>query len=115
MIKRLITGAILLLVLVPLMIIDVLLPVFHVVALVFTIIGAHEMIKLYSHQKKYHLGVKIIIYISTILTFIGGTTLLSATIFDNSVYSLISVSSLLVSVSMQLSLLVFCIVAKKMG
>lgn len=107
MIKRLITGAILLLVLVPLMIIDVLLPIFQAAAFVFTIIGAFEMIKLYEHQKKYHLGVKIVVYLSTILTFIGGTSLLSATILDNSIYSLICISSLLVSVSMQLSLLVF--------
>lgn len=107
MIKRLITGAILLSVLVPLVIIEQLLPAFQAVAFVFVILGAREMIKLYEHHKKYHFGVKLVIYIATVLTFIGGSTLLSSVIYGNPLYNLISISSFLVALSMQLSLLVF--------
>ena len=107
MIKRLITGVVLLVVLIPLVIIDVLFPAFQAVALIFSVIGAHEMIKLYQHQKKYHQGVKIVIYLATILTFVAGTSLLGVILYDNPIYTLIGVSSILVSVSLQLSLLVF--------
>ena len=107
MIKRIITGTILLLVLVPLVVIDILLPAFQAVALIFSVIGAHEMIKLYEHHKKYRIGVKIVIYLATVLLFVAGTTIFSAFKFANPLYTLIGVSSLFVSISMQLSLLVF--------
>ena len=50
--KRIITGVILLAVLLPLIVIDALLPVFQIVAAVFVCIGAWEMIRLYEKGKK---------------------------------------------------------------
>ena len=59
--KRLITGFILLAVLIPLVVIEALLPAFYVVAVGFTAIGSYEMLKLYQHEKKYSFGVKAVI------------------------------------------------------
>lgn len=105
--KRLITGVILLAVLIPLIVIETLLPVFLAVAVGFSIVGAYEMLKLYQHEKKYGIGVKIVITLATVLSFVCGTTFMADLIFGKQIYKLISFSSLLISLSMQLSLLVF--------
>ena len=105
--KRLITGIIMLAVLIPLVIIEELLPVFKILALGFSMIGAYEMVKLYEHNKKYSLGVKIVVAISTALAFVSGVTFLGDMIFVNPVYELVSFAAILTSITMQLSLLVF--------
>ena len=94
-------------VLIPLVVIDVLLPAFKIVALGFSMIGAYEMVKLYEHHKKYPIGVKVVIALSTALTFTGGVTFLGDMIFASPAYELISFGSILASIAMQLSLLVF--------
>ena len=105
--KRLITGFILLAVLIPLVVIEALLPAFYVVAVGFTAIGSYEMLKLYQHEKKYSFGVKAVITCATVLSFLCGLTFMSDLIYGKPIYKLICFSSLLVSISMQLSLLVF--------
>ena len=118
--QRIITGIIFFAVLVPLLIIDVLLPVFQVVCGILACIGAWEMIRLYSHEKKYSIPVQIVIILSTVLVFLSGLTLwapfkteilldpdtpniIGYFVFD----AKISFALLLVAVIMQLSLLVF--------
>ena len=115
--KRLITGIVLLAILVPLLIIDVLLPVFQIVAAIFVCIGAWEMIKLYEHGKKYNVAVKIIIMISALLTYLSGLTIwtelteelqLTQGLVKISIDSKIGFALLMMAISLQLSLLVFC-------
>ena len=105
--KRLITGIILLAILIPLVVVKELFPVFKIVALGFSMIGAYEMIKLYQHKKHYPMGVKIVIVISTALTFICGVTYLADFFLEDHLYRMVSLSSLLISIALQLSLLVF--------
>lgn len=61
--------------LIPILVIDALLPLFQAVAAVFVCIGSYEIIKLYEHEKKYSLGVKIVIIFSTLLTYLCGMTI----------------------------------------
>lgn len=105
--KRLITGFILLAVLIPLMVIEDLLPAFYVIAVGFVTIGAYEMLMLFQNEKKYSLSVKIVITIATLLSFVCGLTFISDLIYQNPIYKLICFASLLISIAMQLSLLVF--------
>ena len=105
--KRLITGIILLAVLIPLVVIEQLLPVFFVVSMGFAMIGSYEMLKLYQHEKKYSFGVKTVITVATALSFICGFTFIADLIYGEQIYKLISFSALFASISMQLSLLVF--------
>ena len=115
--KRLITGLVLLVVLVPILIIDTLLPLFQIVAALLVCVGAWEMIKLYEHGKKFATPVKIVIMISTLLTYLCGMTIWEtfkteiAINPDVTVVTLIDAkigfALLLVAISMQLSLLVF--------
>ena len=115
--KRLITGIIMLAILIPLLVIDVLLPVFQLVAAIYVCVGAWEMIKLYEHGKKFSSPVKIVIMISTLLTYLSGLTIWESfttelqinpditvvTIID----AKIGFALLMIAISMQLSLLVF--------
>lgn len=115
--KRLITGIVLLAILVPLLVIEELLPLFQLVAAIFVCIGAWEMIKLYEHGKKFALPIKIVILISTLLTYLCGMTIWEtfkteiAINPDVTVVTLIDAkigfALLLLAISMQLSLLVF--------
>lgn len=115
--KRLITGIILMVVLVPLLIVDELLPLFQFVAAGFVCVGAFEMIKLYEHHKKFPTGVKVVIVLSALLTYFCGMTIWAPfkaeiainpeltfiTLFDAKV----GFALLFLSIAMQLSLLVF--------
>ena len=115
--KRLITGLVLLALLVPLLVIEKLLPLFQLVAAIFVCIGAWEMIRLYEHGKKFALPVKIVILVSTLLTYLCGMTIWEtfkteiAINPDVTVVTLIDAklgfALLLLAISMQLSLLVF--------
>ena len=115
--KRLITGIILLAILVPLLVIETLLPVFQIVAALFVCVGAWEMIRLYEHNKKFALPVKIVIMVSTLLTYLCGMTIWEtfkteiAINPDVTVVTLIDAklgfALLLLAITMQLSLLVF--------
>lgn len=73
--KRIITGIIFFAVLVPLMVVDVLLPAFQIVCGLLACIGAWEMLRLYSKEKRYPIIVQIIIIFSTLLVFCAGLTL----------------------------------------
>ncbi len=118
--QRIITGIIFFAVLVPLVVVEALLPVFEVVAALLACVGAWEMIRLYSHEKKYSLPVKIVIILSTLFVFMSGMTiwepfkaeivlnpntpnLLKYLIFDTK----LSFALLIGSIVLQLSLLVF--------
>ena len=115
--KRIITGIIMLAILIPLLVIDVLLPVFQVVAAIYVCVGAWEMIKLYEHGKKFSWAVKIVIIISTLLTYLSGLTIwedITTTLQINPELTVITVidakigfALLMIAISMQLSLLVF--------
>lgn len=73
--KRLITGLVMAVTLIPILVIDALLPLFQVVAAIFVCIGSYEIIKLYEHKKKYPLAVKVVIVFSTLLTYLCGMTI----------------------------------------
>ena len=115
--KRLITGLVLLVILIPILVIEALLPLFQLVAAVLVCVGAWEMIRLYEHGKKFSLPVKIVILVSTLLTYLCGMTIwesFKAEIAINpdvTVVTLIDAkigfALLLVAITMQLSLLVF--------
>lgn len=72
--KRLITGIILALILVPIMSFDILLELFQVVMSVFVVIAAIELIQMFETVKKFQKRTKIGIIILTLLTFfsVGG-------------------------------------------
>ena len=61
--QRIITGTVLCLILIPLLMVKELFPLFQVTMLVLAVIASTEMIRLYEQQKKFPLGVKIIIII----------------------------------------------------
>lgn len=115
--KRLITGIIMLIVLIPLLIIESLLPLFQIAAAIFVCIGSWEMIKLYEHSKKFALPVKIVILLSTLLTYLCGMTIWDTFKAEVSINPDVTVVTLidakigfallLVAITMQLSLLVF--------
>ena len=115
--KRLITGIVMLAILVPILVIESLLPVFQIIAAILVCIGAWEMIRLYEHGKKFALPVKIVIIISTLLTYLCGMTIwdtFKAEIAINPEVTVVSLidakigfALLLVAITMQLSLLVF--------
>ena len=64
--QRIITGTVLCLILIPLLMVKELFPLFQVTMLVLAVIASTEMIRLYEQQKKFPLGVKIIIIISVL-------------------------------------------------
>ena len=118
--KRIITGIVFFAVLVPLLVVDTLLPVFQVVCGLLAIVGAWEMIRLYGHEKKYSISVQVVIILSTVLVFLSGltiwepfkaeialdpdtTNIMKYLVFDTK----ISFALLILSIVMQLSLLVF--------
>jgi phosphatidate cytidylyltransferase len=118
--KRIITGIIFFAVLVPLLVVDALLPAFQVVCGFLTIVGAWEMLRLYGREKKYPIAVQVIVILSTILVFLSGLTIwepfkaeialdpdapniMQYLVFDTK----ISFALLILAVVMQLSLLVF--------
>lgn len=116
--KRLITGAILLAVLIPLIIIESLLPAFQIIAAVFVCIGAWEMIRLFEKGKKFSWLVKIVIMISSLLIYLSGLTIWAEltdqlqlnqgqTLIKIFVDSKLGFALLMVAISLQLSLLVF--------
>ena len=65
--QRIITGTVLCLILIPLLMVKELFPLFQVTMLVLAVIASTEMIRLYEQQKKFPLGVKIIIIIFSAL------------------------------------------------
>lgn len=73
--KRIITGIVLVLVFVPLMTIEFLLPVFQIVCGLLACVGSLEMIRLYEKEKKFNFCDKVIIIISTLLIFLSGLTI----------------------------------------
>lgn len=118
--KRIITGLVFFAVLLPLLVIEPLLPVFQIVCALLAAVGAWEMLRLYSHEKKYPIVVQILIIFSTLLVFLSGLTIwepfkaeivldpdtpniLTYLIFDTK----ISFALLIFSIVIQLSLLVF--------
>ena len=115
--KRLITGIIMLAILVPILVIESLLPVFQIVAAVLVCVGAWEMIRLYEHGKKFSLPVKIVILLSTLLTYLCGMTIWDSFKTEIAINPEVTVVTLidakigfallLVAITMQLSLLVF--------
>lgn len=62
-------------VLIPILVIDALLPLFQVVAAIFVCIGSYEIIKLYENERKYSIWVKLVIVFSTLLTYLCGMTI----------------------------------------
>ena len=115
--KRLITGIILMAILVPLLIVDALLPVFQIVAAGFVCVGAYEMIRLFEHEKKFSKAVKVVIIVSTLLTYLCGMTIwepFKAEVAINPDVTVVTMFNekigfalLMLSIVMQLSLLVF--------
>lgn len=69
--KRLITGLILSLILIPIMSIPLLLELFQVVMSLFVVIAAIEMIQMYETEKKFQKGAKIGIIFLTLATFLS--------------------------------------------
>ena len=72
--QRIITGTVLCLILIPLLMVKELFPLFQVTMLVLAVIASTEMIRLYEQQKKFPLGVKIIIIISSALIYMSCLT-----------------------------------------
>lgn len=112
--KRIITAIVMAVVLVPLLVIDLLLPVLQVVAAILACIGSFEIIRMFEREKKYSWGVKIVILISTLLTYLCGMTIWGETLSvdpELQVYAFIDAklgfALLMLSIAMQLSLLVF--------
>lgn len=113
--KRLITGIIMLAILIPLLVIEVLLPVFEIVAAIYVCVGAWEMIKLYEHGKKFTWPVKIVILFSSLLIYLCGLTIWSELTGDlklsqGVIFSVgpnVGFALLMIAISLQLSLLVF--------
>lgn len=117
--KRIITGLVMAVTLLPILVIDVLLPLFQVVAAVFVCIGSYEIIKLYEKEKKFSKPVKIVIVLSTLLTYLCGMTIWgqvsnATEIIINpnlKIYAFVDAklgfALLMASIVMQLSLMVF--------
>lgn len=108
--KRLITGIILMVVLIPLLVIESLLPIFQVVAFGFVGVGAFEMIRLFEYQKKLPIAVKVVIVLSSLLTYLGATMICQLFESINNVFIFdikIGFALIIISIVMQLSLLVF--------
>ena len=118
--KRLITGLVMAVLLIPVLVIDALLPLFQIVAAAFVCIGSYEIIKLYEHEKKYPKSVKVVIMLSTLLTYLCGMTIWGEFSSSNvivinpnlKIYALVDAklgfALLMASIVMQLSLMVFC-------
>ena len=114
--KRLITGLIIVGVLIPLLVVQQLLEVFHIVAAVFAGIGACEVMRLSEAEKKYSWPIKIVIIIATLLVYVSGLGIWQSLTFeigfDQDAITLVfnsqvSFALILASVLLQLSLLVF--------
>ena len=113
--KRLITGIIMLAILIPLLVIDAILPLLQVVAAIYVCVGAWEMIKLYENGKKFTWPVKIVIIVSSLLIYLSGLTIWEDLTEDLKLYQGVTLSIgpnigfalLTIAISMQLSLLVF--------
>jgi len=69
--KRIITGLIMLVILLPLLLVEALFPLLQVVLLGFCLIATFEMIHMCEKQKKMSIPVKIIIVLATILIYLG--------------------------------------------
>ncbi|MDE6584677.1 MAG: phosphatidate cytidylyltransferase, partial [Anaeroplasmataceae bacterium] len=69
--KRIITGVLLAIILIPLLLVDVLFPLLQCVIMMFCVIATLEMIKMCEKTKPMKLSVKIIVIISTILIYLG--------------------------------------------
>jgi phosphatidate cytidylyltransferase len=114
--KRTITALIMAVVLIPILVIEQLLPLIVIVAGFFACVGAYEMIRLYEKEKKYPIVVKVVIILSTLLIYLSGTTIwldLELQFLVEELPVIINLSSkvgfalLMISIAMQLSLLVF--------
>lgn len=105
--------------LIPILVIDALLPLFQVVAAIFVCVGSYEIIKLYETEKKYSINVKIVIVLSTLLTYLCGMTIwgqvsnVTEIIINPNlkIYAFVDAklgfALLMISIVMQLSLMVF--------
>ena len=69
--KRIITGLILGIILIPLLIVKELFPLLQVVVMLLCIIATIEMINMCEKEKKFPLGIKIIIILATVLIYFG--------------------------------------------
>lgn len=69
MLKRLLTGAVILAIYVPLLVVKELYPLFQILMMALAGFAAYEMINLFEHRHKFPLVVKFIIIISTILIY----------------------------------------------
>lgn len=115
--KRLITGIVMLIVLVPLLIIQSLLPVLLVAGGIFVAIGAWEMVRMYDKGKKLPIVIKVIIILTSLLTYLGGMVIWSTLTEEFAITQQnghvlvvdfkIGFAMLLISIVTQLSLLVF--------
>jgi phosphatidate cytidylyltransferase len=112
--KRIITAIVMAVTLIPLLVIDFLLPVLQVVAAILACIGSYEIIRMFEREKKYSWPVKIVILISTLLTYLCGMTIWGETLSvdpELQVYAFVDAklgfALLMTSIAMQLSLLVF--------
>lgn len=69
--KRVITGVILAIILVPLIFVDSLFPLLQAVIMLFCVIATLEMIGMCEKQRKIKLPVKVLIIVSTLLIYLG--------------------------------------------
>lgn len=69
MLKRLLTGAVILAIFVPVVIVRELYPLFQILMMGLAGFASYEMIKLFEHRHRFPLAVKIIIIISTIVLY----------------------------------------------
>lgn len=115
--QRIITGLIMAIILVPILVIDALLPIFQIVAAILVCVGSYEIIRLYENEKKYSWPVKVVIMLSTLLTYLCGMTIwgeMTTPIVVNpelTLYAFVDArlgfGLLMIAIVMQLSLLVF--------
>ena len=67
--KRVITGLILAAILLPVVFVQVLVPVFESIIILFAIIAAVEMQNMYDHDKKQPIAIKIVSIIMTLVLY----------------------------------------------
>ncbi len=72
--KRLITGAIILAIFIPLVVVKQLFPLFQICMIALAAFASFEMINLFEHRHKFPIPVRIVIIISTIVLFMAFLT-----------------------------------------
>lgn len=69
--KRIITGIVMAIILLPLVVVEALFPLFQIVILGFLVIATFEMINMCEKKKKMSIPIKVLIIFLTILTYFG--------------------------------------------